>query len=287
MGTTCCCVKEHVTTILDQKGGSSPTIPVAASNTDEDTLPYDGYNVGEGCPSDAAAAGNGFYEESEEEEESEEAEEDEAEDAEEIGQAEEVQDTSKNLGLVAAEERLGDDPGRPPPKEFQVEIVKANGDLLGLELDCLDTKHGRVMDIQGGAVEKYNDTVAKDLQVLPDDFVVGVNGAQGNVNKMLRQLREATCVTLTLRRTTPFSVSLGVLPDSSILLTFKSARGGTSLMIADMHRLYQQWNAAHPELPISLHDRVVEVCGERAPSAMVGKLQSGEPIELLIQSPLR
>lgn len=182
---------------------------------------------------------------------------------------------------------VSDGAPRTPPYEFRVKVEKAPGHILGVELDLLDGVHGHVACVKPGLVENYNSTAADDDRVKTNDFLMSVNGAAGDVQKLLRMIKSQNSVDMLFRRTTPIIVPLDLEASNNMNRGLKQASSGTTLLISEFHESFNGWNEANPKRAISVNDRVVEVNGVQEPEGMLNLIRDGGKVSLTIVSPLR
>jgi len=84
----------------------------------------------------------------------------------------------------------------------KVKVTKAESQLWGMKMSyqkgrslCL-----RVTAVNDGAMKEYNQAVDAGSQIKPSDFIVSVNGCQGDPKKMLEVFRNSSDIDLTIMR---------------------------------------------------------------------------------------
>jgi len=170
-----------------------------------------------------------------------------------------------------------------PGAEFCVTIQKADSESsAGLELDPKDRVTAVVTAVWPGPVLTWN-TAHRDLEVRPNDRILSVNDASGDVQLLLNRLQQDTQLVMLLRRPTEFRVS--VAAQRSLGISVSYAPRGTSLLVDEMgsRGLLRVWNSANPGREVEVRDRIVEVNGIRgSPELLLRELKSSGALELVL-----
>jgi len=170
-----------------------------------------------------------------------------------------------------------------PGSEFSINVKKAERESsAGLALDPKDSCSAVVISVWPGPVQAWN-MANRDREVRPNDRIISVNGARGDVQLILDRLREDQDLEIVLRRPTEFRVL--VAAKRSLGITVRYAPHGTSLLVdrVNQHGLVKVWNMAYPDHEVQVHDRIVEVNGIRGPpDLLLRELNSAGALELVI-----
>eukprot|EP00747_Dinoflagellata_sp_TGD_P165536 gnl/TRDRNA2_/TRDRNA2_186923_c0_seq1.p1 gnl/TRDRNA2_/TRDRNA2_186923_c0~~gnl/TRDRNA2_/TRDRNA2_186923_c0_seq1.p1 ORF type:complete len:663 (-),score=97.78 gnl/TRDRNA2_/TRDRNA2_186923_c0_seq1:14-2002(-) len=87
---------------------------------------------------------------------------------------------------------------------FEVELRKPAGARLGIDVMAVSTAHGCGLAIEkvaeGGVVEAWNRGNEEPLRVHPGDFIVKVNGIEGDIEGLAQQLQAVSDVHMTVQR---------------------------------------------------------------------------------------
>jgi hypothetical protein len=182
---------------------------------------------------------------------------------------------------------------RPTCKEFRIQVTRAEGEPLGVMLDCLDGTFGQLLATKEGALADYgsgNTAPCHHDQLQIGDFIVEVNGKSGDIDTILGELQSSTDIDMLVRRGTPFRVDVRASPGSeygqSLSKSMCQSLSACTLLIQEVHELFEQWNAANPQMLVMKHDRVLEVNGKRGNLDLMRKeIQQSNELSFLIQSP--
>lgn len=170
--------------------------------------------------------------------------------------------------------------------ELEVTIEKGAANEYGIKLDDQDKVNLYVCEIFEGVVQKHNDSVKANLQVMQSDFIVSVNGVEGNAEEMLKQFKEAK-VTFKLRRAMDLVAILDKKEETSQLgvIIPKPARANALVILNIEDGIVKAYNDTCTKEPekILLGDRIVSIKGEVGPAeqlrskllGMTGKFQVG------------
>lgn len=91
------------------------------------------------------------------------------------------------------------------PRTFIAKLTKSVGKLGSSLMPCQTGADStayflEVTRIQEGALDDYNKSAAAELQVMPQDHILSVNGQSGDCNKMIEKLRDSTHLELKVLR---------------------------------------------------------------------------------------
>jgi len=100
-------------------------------------------------------------------------------------------------------------PGNPRAESngtfsFDVDIQKQPGTRLGMEAVFVSSPNGFGLVVErvnvGGALEAWNRRSREPQRVKPGDFIVGVNGIEGDISSLAEELRSGRAVKMTVQR---------------------------------------------------------------------------------------
>jgi len=94
-----------------------------------------------------------------------------------------------------------------PATELEVIVEKGEHMNYGIRIDEQGKVDLQVLQVEQGAVQKYNESAKADMQVKKSDFILSVNGINGNCEEMMKQFDESK-ITLKLSRPLNFAVIL-------------------------------------------------------------------------------
>merc|ERR1719414_371601 len=119
---------------------------------------------------------------------------------------------------------------------------------LGLKLDITDGAHIHIYDvIEGGPVFHYNQQVRDALQIKAGDFLISVNGIQGDAGMIMEELQTKDQSVLEISRPELWEVRLDKKGDESWGLGLSCAPHTTSLVITKVVAgAAAMWNLEHP-----------------------------------------
>mmetsp|Transcript_14560 Transcript_14560/g.30520 ORF Transcript_14560/g.30520 Transcript_14560/m.30520 type:complete len:253 (+) Transcript_14560:83-841(+) len=170
-----------------------------------------------------------------------------------------------------------------PGAEYRITISKADSQRqVGLDLDVKDGITAVVTVVWPGPVQSWN-LAHGDLEVRPNDRILSVNGASGDVQLLLDRLREDAELEMLLRRPTEFRAS--ATSRRSLGVTVGYAPCGTSLLVDQVSErgLLTEWNDANPGQEVRPRDRIVEVNRVRGPpELLLRELNSAGALELVL-----
>jgi len=172
-------------------------------------------------------------------------------------------------------------PGGLAP-EFGVSLAKEKGAPPGLELDSADGVTVRVSAVSEGPVQAYNDSEETKDKVGPGDFIVRANKAEGDSSKILKELKSATVLEVTVRRPEEFCVVLERSDTRKPLGVELKKPAGSELIVAKITKgAVQDWNSSHADREVRKGDRVVAVCGKRGAANELQKELNSQKLAVL------
>lgn len=87
---------------------------------------------------------------------------------------------------------------------FEVDIKKAPGSRLGMEAVFVSSPNGFGLVVErvnaGGALEAWNRRSREPMRVKPGDFIIAVNGIEGDISCLAEELRSGRGVKITVQR---------------------------------------------------------------------------------------
>lgn len=169
----------------------------------------------------------------------------------------------------------------------EVTIERLPGQPLGLDLDFLDGKTARVVDIHAeGAVPAFNAQQNDWQRVKAGDHVISVNGVRGDQPQFRRILAQENKLHLVLQRPVEFSVSVKKGGGLGIQMT-NAAQDSSNLMINSVKKqgAIHDWNSLTESaaMAIKIFDRIVEVNGVRGHwKELLATMKESEELTLVI-----
>lgn len=175
-------------------------------------------------------------------------------------------------------------------QEFEVPLKKVTGkENLGIEVDPVDGEVVQICRIANGLIKDYNSTTQDPLQIKADDFIVKVNGVSGNTDSMFDRMQKDSSINLTIKRVKGWEVELSqkINGGSELRPLITRAENGRSIVIKDdSDPIIQAWNAAHPNLDIKKHDRIISVNGTvSSAESMMEQMEKLPGLSLMIARP--
>jgi hypothetical protein len=192
------------------------------------------------------------------------------------------------------EEKVVEEPVAAPKRnffsqEFEATLRKVTGqEKLGIEVDPVDGEVVQICRIANGLITDYNSTMQDALQIKQDDFIVKVNGVSGNTDAMFDRMQKDSNITLTIKRVRPWEVELTqkIVGGSELRPLITRAENGRSIVIKeDSDPIIQAWNAAHPNLDIKKHDRILWVNGTVGSKQMMDQMEKVTGLNLQVARP--
>lgn len=164
-------------------------------------------------------------------------------------------------------------------KEFTINLDKTgDGDKhMGLSLDALEGGMVMVCQIKDGIVKWYNQSVAEDDRLKPGDYIIEVNGARGDIEKMRQGLNGDGKIAMVVRRPGKFEVTIDKA--GSVLGIELSSIGdtGISLLIREVREgAVKKWNTDNPGREVKMNDRIMS-----ATNVATGATVDGDAIKLV------
>lgn len=159
--------------------------------------------------------------------------------------------------------RVVDERVPQPGETFRITIQRSVGQNIGLDTDLIDDESVVVVAIKPGVFQMWNDAhLGRAVRL--NDRITEVNGVRGNTNSMISTLKAEPIWNLELQRPREYKIELIRTKTPSLGLDLRYAPNGTSLLIRAIGEgPVQDWNIAHKNQQVSLHDRIVELNGTR------------------------
>ncbi|CAK0810437.1 unnamed protein product [Prorocentrum cordatum] len=148
--------------------------------------------------------------------------------------------------------------------DLHITVRRFEGESLGLELDLLDGRTMQICEVKQGAVDRINRKELPRSRVQPGDFIVGVDGVEGDAQLLLQTLQgRQTEVSLRIVRPAPFNVNLqrrDAADGFGVVLKSAAGTRSISLVVAEvLPGILADWNAEHPDAAIQRLDRIIQV----------------------------
>lgn len=181
---------------------------------------------------------------------------------------------SSGSGLLTARSLATTAAGTSNP-EFEVQIDRAPGSSLGLNLDALDGQSLIISAVKAGPIRAYNEAQEdEDLMLQHGDSIVEVNGARGSSQALLERLKADTVLVLYIKRPVAFTISIA-RAYAPLGLQVEHAPNGTSLLVKTVNPgLIKDWNLSHRGMGIKRRDRVITVNGSQGnPAELMAKMK--------------
>jgi len=172
-----------------------------------------------------------------------------------------------------------------PATEFQITLHQDKKKSLGFEIDKTSADILYVANIQNaGPAKECNDTVTADKQMKSGQYIVKVNGIEGDSKKMADELANANQVELSMVRPHVFTVAVAKAKGKSLGLRLSSSKDGVNVITQVDPGLISEWNKMYPDKEVKAGDRIFAVNGNRA---LGGKdqmkvLKADGPLQILI-----
>lgn len=150
--------------------------------------------------------------------------------------------------------------------EFLVSLEKDDGEVLGVDLDTMDSYSARVTEVfNDGVVATWNTWSSRAKQIRAGDHIVEVNGsgAGSGAGALLQQLKKSDKLEITMWR--PLEFSIQVSRDGGLGIDHYQAANARSLMVRNIigDGAIAKWNKEHPGRAVWIYDRIVQVNGQR------------------------
>jgi len=173
---------------------------------------------------------------------------------------------------------------------FDVTLEMHPGEKLGALLDVLDMKTLRVVSVKrNGHLQRYNNRVEPNKQVLAGYYIVSVNGKSGKVDDMVEELRHSRTwklriarklqFTINVEKSKPLALDLQFEPESDCILVRKVGESG----------LMSEYNQRAPDgdKQVLAGDRIIDVNQATGPAkTLLETLRSNRDLSLTIARPL-
>lgn len=180
----------------------------------------------------------------------------------------------------------------PCGEEFAIQLLRAPGESLGLDLDSLDGTGLLICAIKSGPVRTYNSFApTKAMQLRSGDRIHEVNGVSGDGKAMLEKLKVDETLQMLIRRPTLFPVVIPRAYGPLGLQVEHTVTGINLLVKAVNHGLIRDFNELQTGqglgAQIRRKDRICKVNGEKGnPLELLSKMKNaalqGEKLELEI-----
>lgn len=167
-------------------------------------------------------------------------------------------DTSAYLRIKVRLEDHDYPPG--PPPEVQMTLQKEPGTAWGLSLDSQDGTRLFVISAEAGPAKSYNEKAEPEMQLKHGDFIISVNGEQGDAMKMLSQCKKSRKLDLVVRRPMEFTVVVEKGDKEPLGLEFVDKAVGTALVVT---KVTEKWKPVTAENQVEKGDRVIAIGSKR------------------------
>mmetsp|Transcript_73388 Transcript_73388/g.170241 ORF Transcript_73388/g.170241 Transcript_73388/m.170241 type:complete len:391 (+) Transcript_73388:145-1317(+) len=179
-----------------------------------------------------------------------------------------------------------------PMEEFTLVIESGKKKVLGVDFDCQDDTTMHVVAVKAGLMMTYNKMVEPERQVTPGDFIMKVNGVEGDSTKLVERIKQDTRLELVVRRPTELVVAIGTATSTDFRnsprrirtpkfmprfsctqaepedrcqdyfgMQLKDPFGYALVVTRVMAGLVEDWNTENPEQAVRSGDRIVAVNG--------------------------
>mmetsp|Transcript_15181 Transcript_15181/g.47722 ORF Transcript_15181/g.47722 Transcript_15181/m.47722 type:complete len:205 (+) Transcript_15181:106-720(+) len=155
-------------------------------------------------------------------------------------------------------------------------LQRESGKPVGLDLDFMDGKTARVLEILDGAARSAR------VGIKPGDHIISVNGSR-SVGEMMKHLKDDTSLDIEVTRPKEFRVT--VQKTDALGIDYTHAPKGDCLLIRSVlsSGAMQRWNEAHPASAVKPLDRIVEANGFRGSwSKLFATIQGSEDLALAL-----
>jgi len=172
--------------------------------------------------------------------------------------------------------------------EFTVSLTREKGASLGADVDSTDGVTVRVSTVDAGPVQTYNESEEAKDKVNPGDFIVKANKATGASTKIMKELKDAEALELTIKRSEEFSALLKRSDTRKPLgLEFLKNHDGNDLIVSKVAKgAVTEWNKSNADRKICKGDRIVAVCGKKGTDAeLQQELSSAQEAKLTVVRP--
>lgn len=176
-------------------------------------------------------------------------------------------------------------PSKDKPKSFRATFEKDTPKSgIGLNLDILEGAFIRIDEVHAnGTSWGYNRGKPEDEKIKVGDYILSVNGVQGNGDVLEKELHSQKKVTLWIGRAEEFEVNLEKQKDQTFGMALKANE--TSLAVHGLTRgAAADWNKTHPSATIRISDRILSVNGAHA-NDVVSHIQNNDTVEFAMSRP--
>jgi len=206
-------------------------------------------------------------------------------------------------------------PGRM--EEFRVNIENAERRALGVDFDCQDGTTLYITGIRPGLIRSYNSRVEPNWRVDLGDFIMKVNGVEGECFRLVERVRKDPLLELVVRRPMELVVALGTCPTYDGLdlaptprkgerrrcgptcsqprsagpkkplgLHLKEPSGNSLVITRVLEGLADEWNQSNPEQAVRGGDRIIAFNGKRGRAhELLRNINSAENFHMTIVRP--
>lgn len=207
-------------------------------------------------------------------------------------------------------------------KEFSVNLDNKQKRALGVDFDCQDGSTLYVTAVKAGLIQSYNARAEPALRVDAGDFIMKVNGAEGECNKLINNVKKDSHLELVVRRPMELVVALGTAskadPDvcrdprptprkhernscmvvcgqdndddrvQGLGIQLKEPSGTCNFLVITkvVAGLAEDWNTSNPDQAVRGGDRIVAVNGKRGRAEeLMKKIKAAERFQMTIVRP--
>mmetsp|Transcript_19572 Transcript_19572/g.58684 ORF Transcript_19572/g.58684 Transcript_19572/m.58684 type:complete len:215 (+) Transcript_19572:82-726(+) len=172
---------------------------------------------------------------------------------------------------------------------FKVTLLKPVQDTpLGLHLDLSDNVMVHICGVRQGVspVVEYNGKASQDLQILPGDYIISVNGVNNDSKRMVEELAKERSLDLEVRHPVTSTVTIN-RQGGAMGLDLNYAKMGKSLVIDGIAEgAVMTWNKQNPAAMVKKGDRIVAVNGvSGSPSELLENITQSSTVELTMSRP--
>merc|ERR1712232_527258 len=153
-----------------------------------------------------------------------------------------------------------------PPTEFTINIAKdekKKQKLQGLDCDAADGKHLYINKVLTGPFRDYNGKADIANQLRVGDFIMKINGKEGDAQAMLEELKTPNDFEVVVRR--PEEIKIAITkkePKAPLGIEIPKTPTGSALLIVKVgDGPFQEWNDKHggAHQKVCDNDRIVSV----------------------------
>lgn len=164
--------------------------------------------------------------------------------------------------------------GAEESSAFRLQIERAAGETIGINLDVTDGVSLVVVDILPGSIQAWNKAHEHSAHLEINDRIVEANGASGDADKMLSALKQNVVWELVVQRPVLLRAVVSRQGALSLGVDLRYAPNGNTLLISEVEDgPMKDWNACSTTGKVKKFDRIIEVNGVRGTSQHL--LQAG------------